>query len=722
MRLSVRNAYLFVLIFLFAAPSTLLSAGENKQLKADLDRLFSGKPVLSKIVFGGRATPRGYQADYPVNTLVYADTGQITFRVELGFMRTEVSAREMLRYFDKGTNFRISAIDLKDDRVEFKLESGSGDSARLKLMLGTGWQSKLDAAAVQTQMARVFALDSPAAPVSTTTAIAVGSSSTVPNTSGTNSTSNAYRRNPNATAIDGRISKDDFRTVLAGFDQELRAAPSTLSQDAAVLSRSLLAYQKAYGGYSDYASRPQLQAISRLQDRLGKDMQPQRDEDVVEMNEVFKRCVRVSQIGQTRDERGNLLGAGRNSAEFERLMLSDSAADVSRKVQNDVQVERAQRAIVNRARTALLEIENTLDNGDLIGANKLYQTLAANREAVALSPVQQYLQRTFAFRDDLATYLDAVQLGTRLDTSVAQQLQNLRREIDLLKASASRPLTSKYLQGRVQSDTESLREKLSALPVFQFEEANYRIPAKVADSNEKLSLITARITDLDSRLSAASDLRGIVTQPETIFLVEQLIGTGDAAALQRKGTQIEAAQRVRASLAAAQAETQQRVEALRAEAAAKAAGVITARQQFAEELMKRMSNEIWWCAGGKDGELLAGYITTSHLSHTTFSQITTSSPMWKELYGKGFRFSGVFDRDQTTKTTAITATGPVGAPMTAISDQDRAYLERAIDVLMRKANGVETSGSCIPATVPDSCPNGQIRQFMPSVGYICTSR
>jgi hypothetical protein len=149
---------------------------------------------------------------------------------------------------------------------------------------------------------------------------------------------------------------------------------------------------------------------------------------------------------------------------------------------------------------------------------------------------------------------------------------------------------------------------------------------------------------------------------------------------------------------------------------------ITSRQQFAEELTERMSNEIWWCAGGREGELLAGYVTTSHLSPGTSSQIATASPLWKELYRKGFRFTGVFDRDENTKTAAITADGGRGAPITAISDQNRAYLEQAIYVLMRKANGVEVSGGCIPSAAPAACPDGQVRQFIPSVGYVCTSR
>jgi hypothetical protein len=39
---------------------------ENKAMKADLERAFVGKPIVSKIVFGGKAKPSGQWATYPV--------------------------------------------------------------------------------------------------------------------------------------------------------------------------------------------------------------------------------------------------------------------------------------------------------------------------------------------------------------------------------------------------------------------------------------------------------------------------------------------------------------------------------------------------------------------------------------------------------------------------------------------------------------------------------
>ena len=55
-----------------------------------------------------------------------------------------------------GESFRISAIHVKDNRLEIKLKKLGGQSAEVKLMMGKGWQSRYDAASVQEKLARVF--------------------------------------------------------------------------------------------------------------------------------------------------------------------------------------------------------------------------------------------------------------------------------------------------------------------------------------------------------------------------------------------------------------------------------------------------------------------------------------------------------------------------------------------------------------------------------------
>jgi DnaJ-domain-containing protein 1 len=139
---------------------------KDKSLKGELEHALVGQLVTSKILLGDRARPsdvarEGLALDFPVHTLVDAETGEIAYRVEepLWLERAEVHQEEMLRSFEAGTSFRISAIHAKEDRIEVKLKQLGGGSAVVKLMMGKGWQSRYDAASVQVRLARVFSFE-----------------------------------------------------------------------------------------------------------------------------------------------------------------------------------------------------------------------------------------------------------------------------------------------------------------------------------------------------------------------------------------------------------------------------------------------------------------------------------------------------------------------------------------------------------------------------------
>jgi hypothetical protein len=639
--------------------------------------------------------------DYPVNTLFDPDSGQVTYRIEWAYMRADVGEREMVRRFDSGTRFRVSGIELKDDRLELKLEGGSGGSARLKLMLGRGWQSKLDVSSVQAQLARVFVLDQYAEPPHDH---AVASDSRQAASGAAPASTNEYRPAPNVPRIEGRISADDLRAVMASFDEEVRNALSNLSQDAALLSRSLLAYQKVkkedLWRYPDIRD-PQLQAISALQDRLGKSLQPQRDDDVIQMNEVFKRCLQVSQVGQARDEHGNLYGAGRNSGDFQRLLLSDSAIALARRVPMDVQAERAQRAVIDQARTAVISIEQSLDGGNLQGANQQYQQLLSDPQTAQQAPVQLYLQRTDNFRQDLVSYTQANQLVRHYNLSAAQELQHLAQELDLLRASESKPLTKKVLQDAISADAGVAKQKLASLPSPQVDESAYRLPPGFSSQdstnlNEKLALVASRIAALDKQLASASELREVAAQGTSIKTASDALGAGTIAGLNEKLERIESLERLRASLADTQNSLQARIAAEReaeqrriaeaqAEAERKAAAAIAERQVYAETLTKRMSGEIRWRATGKENEILAGCIVASRVSDSTYSQLGATSPLWKEFYSKRFKYRGILDRDRTLKVAVIKAEGGFAISLADMPYDDQSYLQHTIDVLVTGA-------------------------------------
>ena len=713
MYVSMRNTS-----FLRIAICTILMLGfcnlqlraDNSALKSDLEHSLVGQSVVSKIMFGGTAIPPRTSTYYPVNTLVFPDSSQVSYRVEWGLIREEVSPRGMQRRFDPGTSFRVAAVEIKDDRLELKLQSGSGDSARLKLMLGAGWQSKFDLQSIKSQLSQIFVLDEPLPPKQQVAGATAASTATPPAFAGTASDTQ-YRRDPNAPKIEGRISDDDLRTVMAEFDQDTQRAFLTLSQDAKALSQSLLAFQKAYSGRADYAARSPLQQILQLQDRLGKSMQPSSDDDVIAMSEVFKRCLRISQLGQARDEYGRPY-----SGSFDPALLSNST-EVSGNVQRDVAVEREQRQPIDRARTVLISVEQTLDRGDLISAGQRYQQIASDNRMTQVSAFAHYLQLTVAFRQDLASYAQVSQLSHHRDLSASEEIQLLAQELNALNASQIRPLTRGLLQSTVRTETGVAKQKLDSVPLLQIDEAASRLPQAAGDEglsslSEKLSLVKNRISDIDGKLQSASELRQVEAHIDAVNAVASVLGQSETDSLKQKIDQIAIAERTRASLvhteealesrmaearaeeqrreAAARAEEQRRIATARAEAAAKLAAAATERQKYADNLTKSMADEIRWCATGQDNEVLAGVVTANQLSDNTYSQLGAGSPLWKEMFAKGFKFRAIQDKNKSVKVAAIRAEGGFSVPMTVLPDQDKAGLEQAINTLTATAsNGTE---------------------------------
>src|SRR5271170_7899563 len=402
----------FIIVALLAVP---VFADQNA-IKHDLEQTLLGKTFVSKIVFGGRAVPAGYQLDHGVNTLVYPESGEVRYRIESGVFREDVEASRMQRRFNAGTAFKVSGVEVKDDRLELKLESGSGDSARLKLMLGAGWQSRVDAAAVLAQLANIFVIDQQQVP-SQAPATAATSTTAQLERLGTTQT-NEYRRNPSAPKIEGRISDEDLHAIMVEFDDETRrslAAPlGALSQEAVVLSRELNTCQKAY----------KLQGIYQLQNQLGKAMQPRNVGDVIQMNELVKACVDTAQRefydnggGGCRFNCSNAYSEAHSAAD---QLRSPSVRNETKSVDMDVMTERQRREPLELARAAVIHVEQTLDKGDLITAYQEYQHLPSDARIVSVAALQHYLQLADNFRQDLASYAQLSRSAPQGNASAAE--------------------------------------------------------------------------------------------------------------------------------------------------------------------------------------------------------------------------------------------------------------------------------------------------------------
>lgn len=149
--------FIFVLSILILF--TMQLAAQNSGVKDELYHSLSGTTVISTIILGEKAAPQGYRSGYPVETLVYPGGSEVAYRMDMGATSAAVPAQQLQRYFDRGTSFEVSGFELQDGWLELKLQSAGGDSARLRLMLGDGWQSKFDSSSIRAQLACVLVLD-----------------------------------------------------------------------------------------------------------------------------------------------------------------------------------------------------------------------------------------------------------------------------------------------------------------------------------------------------------------------------------------------------------------------------------------------------------------------------------------------------------------------------------------------------------------------------------
>jgi WG containing repeat len=346
-----------------------------------------------------------------------------------------------------------------------------------------------------------------------------------------------------ASAIPGRVSREQVQAILAAADQEGRQAFSDLVQQTTALPSTLLSIQEQARRWG-HTSNPCMQKISSLEDRLGKSLQPKQVEDIVAMNQLLGRS-----DGSVVNVCRGVFQSHTNSDCFA-LFTSVSVA---------VGVEKQRQEQVENAKKAILDVEGALDEVDLSRANELYQRLAT---AVPLPHfAQNYLQQTQSLGLDLASYAQAVQLGHRHDIALLQQVENLSREVKMLNVSEpGRPLTKKYFQRAIKDDSESVRQQLASLATFQFDETPYRIPSGLSD-DATFAFVSSHIKSIDDSLASISEARAIAAQPEAMKTIEEIVGGTEAAKLNATASQIAAAEHVRASLVDAQNSVQAKITA-----------------------------------------------------------------------------------------------------------------------------------------------------------------
>jgi hypothetical protein len=74
-------------------------------------------------------------------------------------------------------------------------------------------------------------------------------------------------------------------------------------------------------------------------------------------------------------------------------------------------------------------------------------------------------------------------------------------------------------------------------------------------------------------------------------------------------------------------------------------------------------------------------VNVNRLSDSTYNQLGASSPLWKELFSRGFIFRAILDKDRTLKVAKITGRGGFGSSISELPDEDRSSLEQTVYAL-----------------------------------------
>lgn len=469
-----------------------VSAAENSALKAEISSSLNGAVMVSKVTLGGRAIATGYETDWPVITIANTETGAVTYRVESGFVRFDVRPREMRRYFAQGSSFHVSSIDLKDEGLELKLESESesGDSAKLRLLLGQGWQSRLSVEQVMSELARVFQLpdsQNGVTPPPSQSASPQGplvSSASVPVTSQSNSASTVT-----FTASKPASSPSSPRQSAPSYpSSSVRLRPAEFS---AILAEAENARLEAAQGTTP------------------------------DCKDIIASVAACEQILQTETPCGLLRRAGRPiCAESLRISVMEGGLkSIERSLDNKDAI--AALAYYEAVRGGASEVVSLSAAGRLTsqysGGALQYGTRVVSPEdvptptsqsqggspATTLPFVDEYLERTRELYSDLREYREAtLRLGNPQTATIADVVNVLYTAVTFQQSRASQLGDTRGLQSTIAAQSASLQQRLESLPDFQLDASKYALPASSENSysalQKKSELLASWIAEIEA--------------------------------------------------------------------------------------------------------------------------------------------------------------------------------------------------------------------------------
>jgi hypothetical protein len=520
---------------LFAAGTTLASIAQV-QTKPLSDGLV-GKEVGSLIMIGHEGAPVGYSAPYPVNTLVYPD-GQIIYKVEIGIMRAEVG--RMQTSFVAGTMFRISAVDIKNDRLELKLAAREGGNGRLKVMLGPAWQTELSNAGVANILAKYIVLPESIKQVSAEAAAPISSATVSPSGSQV-----AYSRPSGSQSLPERPSEAEIQRFLSGLGQKQRLAEQAMRQANAVFAQAFRAFESVYGRERGVRV---INDIAVLRNQLGSDFVPRSDEDIAELASVYGRCLETDNI-RGASINGQDVGPGSNSAAYRRSFPGGDIGAHRQKATDDLRGPFDAQAILKRYEAAILENEKALDTGDYSRAMDNFQKMQTYTPPAP--EVQQYVSAYSAMRQDITAYLAASKTERASQEPLLAALRQVISESHQINDTGNKPLAAPLLRTNFQADKQSVEQRLNALPPFLHDQASQKLVDSATQSSgkpESADVLKAHSAELSRMLTESDDLKSVLSDKALVDDIRSMYGMHLYESLLQKGKGIAEAESLRIAL------------------------------------------------------------------------------------------------------------------------------------------------------------------------------
>jgi hypothetical protein len=559
-------------MFVCAGFASMYAPSVQAQVHPDvLTSQLKGKDVTSLVVIGDKGAPAGYNAPYPVNTLAYPD-GQIVYRVEWAMMRGEVGRME--KSFSSGSTFEVSSVDLKDDRLEIKLTARDRDSGRLKLMLGSQWQSKMTDSAVFEALSRFLQLPveasslagPPNQPSTREAATIAQTIRTTPQLS--------YQRATNAADLPQRMSASEVNQDLKSLYDEAASSQGDVARYSLSTSRGLQAFEAVYKGRRDFGAENLVDLISAKQAELGVQLIPRSDSDIEALDSLFKKCTYMARMRQQEDGLGREVGPGGNNPDYVRSFLKPAESGTrSQDVQQLVAALR-RTAVLDSLAQVIVNTETNLDSANFQQAEAGYSDLQM-RTATSAS-VSAYLQQSAALRADVDSLLRAKQVGSVQQASVSDLVGTISKLESLESEASNKPLTRKYLDSTVAEDKARLSQLVSALPTFHYPDSR----STVTTNHLTEAQAGVRAAELSDSLKEAAPLVAVVGDADTMNKLHAWFGDSLYESLVKKAQGAQKASNEYAAMnariealrtAARQAEDERRAAA---EARANAAGNI----------------------------------------------------------------------------------------------------------------------------------------------------